>query len=153
MEKTEVHPLLVRGTPIYIEVSFHTQTSPYTRTLPAALLYNRVIFLIMVGEGGGVIRERSVRRGEETQKRLLPIQVRTASFFLLNGKGRDYFEVRATVSRAIMSSSSVGITTTFTLLSLVESRASSPCIFALSSLSISIPIYCISSQTYSRVVV
>lgn len=152
MEKTEVHPLLVRGTPIYIEVSFHTQTSPYTRTLPAALLYNRVIFLIMVGEGG-VIRERSVRRGEETQKRLLPIQVRTASFFLLNGKGRDYFEVRATVSRAIMSSSSVGITTTFTLLSLVESRASSPCILALSVLSISIPIYCISSQTYSRVVV
>lgn len=127
--KSEEFPHLVRGTPI---------------------IY-RLLFLICKREI--LIRGRSVRRGEETQKRLLPIQVRTASFFLLNGKGRDYFEVRATVSRAIMSSSSVGITTTFTLLSLVESRASSPCIFALSSLSISIPIYCISSQTYSRVVV
>lgn len=54
MEKTEVYPLLVRGTPIYREVSFHTQTSPYTRTLPAALLYNKAIFLIM--EERGLIR-------------------------------------------------------------------------------------------------
>ena len=88
MEKTEVYPLLVRGTPIYREVSFHTQTSPYTRTLPAALLYNKAIFLIMEERGD---QGRSVRRGEETEKRLLPIQVRTASFFLLNGNGRDLF--------------------------------------------------------------
>jgi|GEM_PF-3907799 len=87
MEKTEVHPLLVRGTPIHIEVSFHTQTSPYTRTLPAALLYNKAIFLIM--EERGLIRERSIRRGEETQKRLLPVQVRTASFFPLRREGSD----------------------------------------------------------------
>lgn len=60
MEKTEVHPLLVRGTPIHIEVSFHTQTSPYTRTLPAALLYNKAIFLIMEREG--------VNQGAQHQK-------------------------------------------------------------------------------------
>jgi hypothetical protein len=31
------------------------------------------------------------KMGEETQKRLLPIQVRTASFFPLSGEGRDLF--------------------------------------------------------------
>lgn len=62
MEKTEVYPLLVRGTPIYREVSFHTQTSPYTRTLPAALLYNKAIFLIME-ERGGSGAQRQKRRG------------------------------------------------------------------------------------------
>lgn len=62
MEKTEVYPLLVRGTPVYREVSFHTQTSPYTRTLPAALLYNKAIFLIME-ERGGSGAQRQKRRG------------------------------------------------------------------------------------------
>lgn len=62
MEKTEVYPLLVRGTPIYREVSFHTQTSPYTRTLPAALLYNKAIFLIME-ERGGSGAQRQKKRG------------------------------------------------------------------------------------------
>ncbi|MGP1408986.1 MAG: hypothetical protein ACTTJ0_01805 [Porphyromonas endodontalis] len=49
----------------------------------------RLLFLICKREI--LIRGRSVRRGEETEKRLLPIRVRTASFFLLNGKGRDLF--------------------------------------------------------------
>ncbi|WP_314824965.1 hypothetical protein, partial [Porphyromonas endodontalis] len=63
--KSEEFPHLVRGTPI---------------------IY-RPLFLICKREI--LIRGRSVRRREETQKRLLPVQVRTASFFLLNGEGRD----------------------------------------------------------------
>lgn len=80
MEKTEVHPLLVRGTPIYIEVSFHTQTSPYTRTLPAALLYNRVIFLIMVGEGGG--NQGAQRQKKRGNTKTAPTRTGKNRFFL-----------------------------------------------------------------------
>ena len=134
---------------IYRSLFPHTNFAVYSHATGTPITY-RALFLIM--EERGLIRGRSVRRGEKIEKRFLPIQVRTATSPLV-GREEIYFEVRATVSRAIMSSSSVGITTTFTLLSLVESRASSPCILALSSLSISIPIYCISSQTYSRVVV
>jgi hypothetical protein len=41
------------------------------------------------GEGGSGAQHQ--KKGEETEKRFLPIQVRTASFFLLNEKGRDLF--------------------------------------------------------------
>lgn len=62
MEKTEVHPLPVRGTSIYIEVSFHTQTSPYTRTLPVHLLYIGPLFNYG-GEGINQGAQRQKRRG------------------------------------------------------------------------------------------
>lgn len=75
MEKGGPHPLLLKGYTYII----------YKRLVPFVSCL--VVDAVEEGFYGGDRR----KMGEETQKRLLPIQVRTASFFPLSGEGRDLF--------------------------------------------------------------
>ncbi len=71
---------------IYRSLFPHTNFAVYSHATGTPITY-RALFLIM--EERGLIRGRSVRRGEKIEKRFLPIQVRTASYFPLSGEGRD----------------------------------------------------------------
>lgn len=75
MEKGGPHPLLLKGYTYII----------YKRLVPFVSCL--VVDAVEEGFYGGALR----KIGEKIEKRFLPIQVRTASFFLLNEKGRDLF--------------------------------------------------------------